>query len=333
MIRTVESLLRRRDRYFPDTVLETLQFLGALDDDAAEHRAVVLGQVRNCLEQPNERDSQVAAWRIYAAQFDHPYADAYCGVVSDLTTGERKALLTMAAKGVPETSFGLVPLLHELASFGDCSVGENLARWTVSPPTDKRIMPEEDVRAFVVAHVALAGLGCPLPGNGRTDNSPSARALEACGAILYWSNRPDLDDAEILNACRPELDVLEQNGRNIAVDVVCECEHAYLQELRHLRRDGFLVHSIVERFPTEVAEICRDALREPGNLVEYFTAFSDHNRRRNLTFAIDVLKDNGTGADRPLLRKYASCQDYGNDAITALKAIEKRLLAQPESAT
>ena len=80
------------------------------------------------------------AWRhcdrplnLHSAQFDHPYAGAYCEVITDLSEEERKALFTMAAEGADDTASFLGPLLMELASFGDPDVGSSIARWTAFP--------------------------------------------------------------------------------------------------------------------------------------------------------------------------------------------------------
>ena len=332
LIEAVEGLLRRGNQNVTDTVIETLQFLGALDDDAKDHRAVVAENVRRCLARPTESESHAEAWCIYGGQFDHPYSEAYCEVVSDLAEGERKSLLDMAARGAPDTSFWIVLLLLELTSFGDRRVGKSIARWTALPAPNNSFMPQQDIKTYVVAHIALARLGCPLPDNRTDRENPSARALEACGAILYWSNRRDVCEEETFRVCRRELKILSQEGRCSAIDVIRECEFASLMDLSRLPGDGPVVHSIIDQFPDEVAAISRDALCEPDSLVGYFGTWSDSNKRENLSFAISVLKHHGTGSDRPLLREYASKPEFGDSAIDALKAIEERLSPEPESA-
>ena len=139
--------------------------LGALDNDAREHRDGVLKIVRECLARPADRDGQVQAWIVYYSQFEHPYSAADCEVVSELGNGDRKMLLEMAAEGVRDTSFWLTPLLIDLASIGDRNSGGSIARWSRVPEAEDRVMPQEDIAVFVVAHIALARLGCPLPDN------------------------------------------------------------------------------------------------------------------------------------------------------------------------
>ena len=208
LIKAVEELRHGHDLYVADSIWETLQMLGALDDDAEEHRNPIVENVRECLARPADRDNQVQAWIIYCSQFEHPYSAAYCEIVSEFGNGDRKLLLEMAAKGVTDTSFWLTPLLIDLASIGDRNSGGSIARWTRVPEMEGRVMPQKDISVFVVAHVALAGLGCELSDKRIAIGSASAGALAACGAILYWINRSDLADDERSVACGEALDVL-----------------------------------------------------------------------------------------------------------------------------
>ena len=324
LLKAVDELRDGGDLYVSDSILETLQMLGALDDDAEEHRIPVLENVRECLARPADRDSQVQAWIIYCSQFEHPYSAAYFEIVSELGNGDRKMLLEMAADGVGDTSFWLTPLLIDLASIGDRNSGGSIARWSRVPEAEDRVMPQEDIAVFVVAHIALARLGCPLPDKQIAAGSASAEALAACGAILYWINRSDLRVDERLTECGQALGVLEKQAKGLALDVVCECEWAVYGKARRLPEEGEKVRSIVGTFPAETAAICRIGLLHPGSQTGYFSHFGEHDRQRNIGFAIGVLKDHGSVMDRPLLGRYASSGEYGRDAIAAVRAIEER---------
>ena len=152
----------------------------------------------------------------------------------------------------------------------------------------------------------------------------SAKVLAACGAILHWINRSDLGEDERLAACNHALDVLAEQAKGVTLDVVCECEYAVHREAWRLPEEGPNLRSIVGSFPAETAAICRVVLQHPGSQVGYFNHFGDHDRQRNMRFAIDVLKHHGSGTDRPPLGRYASSRAYGKDAIAALRAIEGR---------
>ena len=212
LIERIEELLGGCDPWVASIIMEALQSLGALDEGAREHRTVVLERIGKCLAQPTDGEFQEEAWGIYLAQFDHPYSDAFCEVVAGLAVRDKKTLLEMASRGAKESALFLGPLLLELGSFADPDVGESIVRWTSPPPADNRTMPQSDIYAFVAAHIALGRLGCTLPADRTEGEAPWAIAMKACGAILYWCNRADLDEEERLEACKPEVAALMQPG-------------------------------------------------------------------------------------------------------------------------
>ena len=309
-------------------ILETLKFLGELDDSAMKHHAVVVDEIRQSLARPAERDSQVVAWEIYSAQFDHLYSQTYYETVDNLMDDDRKKLLKMAANGASGNSIFIACLICDLVSFGDKNVGKEIARWTVLPRADDLVMPDKAIQNYVTAHIALAKLCFPLPENRNQDSNSAARSLKACGAILYWINRIDLCDSEILSNCKSELQTLEKEGRFSAIDVICECEQAIKEFPTKILGDQVVIHSIVHKFTKEVAAISRDALRNPQSLVAFFKKFSKSKMKGNLLFAINVLKHYGSDEDQSLLRRYATIKDFGKQALEALKVIQERQLTQ-----
>ena len=64
---------------------------------------------------------------------------------------------------------------------------------------------------------------------------------------------------------------------------------------------------------------------EPTSQVGYFRTWSRFDKERILAFGIRVLESYGNRSDRSLLRQYAATQEFGEQAIAALRAIEERL--------
>ncbi len=331
LIETIEGLLDGCNPFLASSVVDALQYLGALDEPTLEHRTIVLERVRSCIARPTDSESEDEAWGIYSAQFDHPYSAAYCEVVAGLGDGERKTLLAMASRGAKESASLFGPPLLELASFGDRDVGESIARWTNVPPTDNRTMPQGDIYTFVAAHIALGRLGYPLPIHRTASETPSERALKACGTILYWHNRLDLDEEGRREACSPAVAVLMEQGDGAALDVLRECEDVWRDGWDLLPGDEPVVRSVVGLFPAEAAAISRDALSEPTRQVGYFRTWSRFDKERILAFGIRVLESYGNPSDRSHLRRYASSHEHGERAIAALRAIEERMARVSES--
>jgi len=322
LIKVIEEL-ENNDPFLSLSIIEALQMLGALDEDADEHQTTVLENIRNCLSRPEDSQYHTEAWQIYISQFEHPYSSAYYEAVASLSSSEQKVLLDMALRGANESGFWLGPLLLELASFGDASIGENIGRWTKPPPTDS-FMPQKDIEVFVYAHIALAKLRCPLPNHQYSDEAPSVRALMACGTILYWSNREDIDKEKRSEANKHALSLLVQHEKEAALDALRECDMASTEGFKLLPGDVPVVSSIVNLYPSEAVEISRDALSEYLTQAEYLDAASDFASEEILTFGFGILERHGNKSDCSLLRKYASAQKYGKHAIAALRAIEER---------
>ena len=322
LIETIHALPEPKDLFVSSSIADALKSLGAFEESEQEHHAVVRENIRQCLAHPNEGDSYAMAYRIYLAQFDHPFSGAYYEVVSNLPDYERKTLLMLAAKGSIDSSLFLKSLLIDLASFDDPNVGESIVRWTALPPTDG-VMPQEDIAVFVVAHIALARLGCPLPDKHTTEN-PAAEALAACGTILYWSNRTDMDENTKQDTCYQPLDVLARHELGVALGAIRNCEYAGIQSRWYLLGDSPAEWSIVSRFPTEVAEVCRHALVQSVRQLSYFRNFSDYEKQQNYEFAINVLAQHGNSTDNWLLRRLAADPILGTSAIAAVKTIEER---------
>ena len=326
LIETIEALPEPRDLFTSSSIADTLRMLGAFEDSERDHYTIIGQEVKQCLSDPNEDDSCSMAYRVYSAQFDHPFSGAYYEIVSDLPDQERKTLLMMAAKGASDSSFFLKSLLIDLVSFEDPNVGESIVRWTALPPINA-FMPQESIAVFVVAHVALARLGCPLPDKQLTADNPAAEALAACGTILYWSNCTDIDESTKRDTCHHSLSVLARHELGAALNVIRECDHAGIQCRRFLSADWPVEWSIVGCFPTEIAEVCRHALIQPLGQIGYFRDIFDFHKHQDLMFAVNVLAQHGKKADRPLLRHYAEDRNLGTQAIEAMKMIEDRFTA------
>ena len=116
----------------------------------------------------------------------------------------------------------------------------------------------------MIAHLALARLGCVLPEKTTTGNS-AADALAACGTLLFWSNRIDASEDVRRSACQEPLDILRKHETGVSVDAIRHSQHMYLKVTNRLPGPAPINSSIVSGFPEEAAEICRQALHRPSH--------------------------------------------------------------------
>jgi hypothetical protein len=310
--------------FLSSSIIEALASLGAFGDDEAEEAARLREQIRGLLERGDAEAGQLAL-TIWMCQFDHPFASAYCGAVSELDPERRKTFLSLACSAAESgTTTFAYPLMVELAACGDSSSGKLLERW-LNLPQGNCPFPQDAVREFVGAHLCLARLVCPLPSNRPAPARPAESALSAWAELLYWINRIDLPVEARRLACRTALSVLLRHDDGVAVATLHELDRCFLGEGLDRLPGNEPVHTQIEGFfSAEAAEICRRCLDRPELQSGYF-AYRDLSEI--LRFAVTGLGRFGDLTDIPTLRSIASMDALGSNAIRAIALLEQRHLS------
>jgi hypothetical protein len=235
--------------------------------------------------------------------------------MQELSPDERKRLLAMACRGADYAGMFVATLIQELVEHSDRSVAPAIERWLELPVVDS-FMPQESVSVFVWAHVALGMLGVPLPARDGHEDSPAKAALTAFGELYYWIHRRDLEARYLDQVCAPALGVLlkpDQYGAASALHII----------IRSMLHEDGVRESVIRKFPSVVASICRNALRLPEHQVGYFPHFP-HDKREVLRFLVDLIGSLGGMGDLPLLRSLSEDMDIGASAIKAIRHLEGR---------
>ena len=324
LIETIEGLPQTQNLFLSTAIVETLAHLGAFEQSERDHIDVVRSEIVECLSGRPEAENCKSAYRVYASQIDHPYSGAYCEALAELQDDERRTLLMRASSGAEDTSFCVSLILIDLARLGGSEVGDGFSRWTKLPPTDS-FMPQDSIAVFAIAHISLARLGLCLSARELVDNNP-ARAMVACGEVLYWCNRHDLSESLQRHGYEPHLHRLEEELSDSSLHVIRQFE----QVSYHMERmpgGSPVVRSIPRRFPDEVLRICRRFLSAPENQVGYFQHYSEYDRMKDRQFAIEFLGWHGNSTDLRSLRLYANDRVVGTTAVAAIKRMEERLEA------
>jgi hypothetical protein len=318
----IEQLPESQNIIISTTRIEALKALGALDDSEAEHVDVVRGNIREIFAEQSNPDMQALAYGVWYGQFDHPYDGAYCQAVSKLSPDEQKTLLTMAGKGADLESPFVSILIKQLAAFNDPATNAVIGRWIKLPPVQCG-MRQDAIGNFAVAHIALGRLGCCLPELEGKHDSDGARALAACGEILYWMNRIDLPNTQRRAACTDALAVLSRHELGIAAAVISEFSNGrtmWSEGLSRLPGTEKVYISIGEAFPDDIVKIFRECLRNPTLQHGYFDWLN-----RNLTFdcAVEALDQWGDATDISLLRVWSILPSTAEQALKAIRKLEE----------
>jgi hypothetical protein len=322
LIDAIEALMPANGGFDGVGMIDALKYLGALDDDQAEHVASAKAEIEAVLADRDNPLAWDAAAGLWNSQFDHPYDSAYCEAWNDLANGDRKTLLLMAAQSDEQISMFTPSLIAEVASHADPVAGPILARWTALPPK-REFIAGDAIRSFEMAYAALARLGCPLPERSAEALSPADQALLACGEIFYWLNRDDLSQAERRRNCTGALAVLSLRESGVAAAVVGEffrSDLTFSESAKRLPGSEPVVTSFGREFPDEIAAIYRAALEKPILQTGYFEFFRVGDV---IEKALANLGRYGKASDIPLLRIWSIHPDHGHSAVRAIKMIEE----------
>ena len=158
-----------------------------------------------------------------------------------------------------------------------------------------------------------------------TQYSRFGRRRLACGEVLYWCNRHDLEEPLQRRGYEPPMHELGEELADCSLHGIRQFEQMLSYHIERMPGELPVVRSISRKFPNEVLEICRRFLSFPMNQVGYFQHYSESDRTRDKRFAIEVLGRNGNSTDLRSLRRYANDVVVGTTAIGAIKRIEERL--------
>lgn len=320
IIEALEALSPVKNVMLSSTWIDALASLGALTESEEAHDRNVEREIALYLANPDDADNWSGAAADYFAQFDHPYSGAYSRVISELPEDDRHQFLVMALRGVDEHTMFLSSLIIEIAEFGNPIDGELIQRWTVVPPRDY-FAPQDAASAFVTSHLALGRLGVPLETPTSNGDSIAAAVWTACGQLLYWTNRCDLEWAQRVEECIPAWRVLLGRGVGFALDPIRHFESAYfLEEYSRLPGDEQVRRSIIQSFPDEVASLCRHALRNPEVQQSYFPW---PKVQEILSFAISELGEIGQSTDMLMLKQLVDIKYLGEAAVAAIRKLEQ----------
>lgn len=323
LIAALESLLSNDTPLLNTCIFESLQQLGASESMEAEHIDSVRRQLMDVVIRRDDESAWGEAHGLYNCQFDHPYSNAYCEAIQELPQEQRDAFTVMAAKGARDSFFFFGLLLRDVYKIGGKAACEVLSRWTAIPPIDS-VSPQESIETYVIANQFLGRLRGELPGREyRSAQGAAAVALRACGELLYWSNRTDLSVEERRSRSSASWGDLGEPHRGAAIVAVHMCTDWHMM----VQSEDPTIETIPSFFVAECTTLCRWSLENPKEQVDYFRHFGRPFGRGALDFAVKVLGEYGNTIDLNLLRSWSVDPELGRGAMGAIRALERRVLA------
>lgn len=322
----IEELPATKNIVISTVMTETLKSLGALQKEEEGHVEDVRSMIRDILANQTDNNYRSLAFYVWSSQFDHIYDEAYDQAWSELSQDEKKKLLFMGGHHMDHENWFTSLLIAQLASFGDPSVVPVILRWTALPLT-RCSMPQSAIDSFVMAHLALARLGCVLPQSYADDESNMSQVLRAVGKMIYWLDRIDLPMEQRKIECGKEFEILLRYELSVVAVVLSEVGNANCSftEKVMVLPGRCASSSIGACFPENVAKICRQTLQQPKKQKDYF-GFDSFEKM--IIFSIASLGKWGNSIDLLLLRQWSCDLQFGEQAIKAIKKLEDKKLHQ-----
>ena len=142
------------------SIIDALNFLGALEDDAENAREGIRAEIADALADGADGNDALS---VYVRMFDHPFSGIYYEEIHDLTEEQRRTLYRRALASVEiKRSLSLRWITEEVARLEDAADAALFARFAALPDRSNPF-PQEEWGAFTLSLRFLGRHGTVLP--------------------------------------------------------------------------------------------------------------------------------------------------------------------------
>jgi NACHT domain len=237
--KTISSLDWEGNPLLSTLLIEALAAFGSLEPITTSGE--IIDEFRRILEDPDSEVAQQQAYNAVSNVFEEIYDNLYWEAIKSLSVSDQVKLLTMASLGAPP--YGMVTpswILKELIRLNDPLSLRGFQRWATEIDPDTPSTQEATKCYF------LGVRGCARflksPPLLKTPDTPDHLAWTLYGEIIFWTCKPDLDEAEIHTRCALPWKRLQHEVPLSAVDPMMHLNRISVFEAiqeRHPVRDLF----------------------------------------------------------------------------------------------
>jgi hypothetical protein len=304
--------------FLNSSLFEALAAYGGLDPVNTEES--IREEIDEILASPRNPDARAAARRVAGMVFeDQALHGPYAEVLFALEPADYLRLHVMAAlsEEFPFNHDWLMNAIVERLEFVDDDAKSALRNAVLSMHWDSPFR-QETVGAHLIALRGWAAIAGTLPPSAETDGDIARRAWRIIDELLFAVLRgSDPADgklsalwAELLDLCAPA-----------AADVLAHLKAARMHE--HNDGEPGMYERLLTACPDQVRQVIEWAVRNPNRLTAIFSNGPADDRLVSLIEDLAVI---GTDDTATLLQSYASDAEIGSVAVTAIRAIKRRIL-------
>ncbi len=313
------DILRRlhqftNDIWISSSLFDALKHLGALEADSIEHIPYITTQINEILDEPNLADNCTTAFGIYNSTYDHPYSHAYRIALSNLDEIKEAIFMEMAVKGMSDVFLGAYLIIEAEKLIGS-KICLTLNKWTTVPIFNIS-MPQDSIKVFLISHIILAKHNYNLRSNFAKEEDLSNKSLLAAAEIYYWYNRSDLEIEARQMFAKSAADVLFDLQNPYTISTVFECRANLIERPCGNFLDNIFDYTIENWYNEKLINICKKTLDDLSQQKNVTRLEKDVKRE-----AIAIIARVGSIIDIDLLKQLIEHQDYGKEAIEAIKLL------------
>lgn len=299
------------DPLLNSVVFEALTNYTEVDVGVSLESALV--EIRSLLRLPRGEEVNHRAGAIFDLQFEDIFQGVYHEAVQQLTQEEGLEFRIRAALGIERHSFFLTILLKELIDANVAETRPAFERW-ITPPDSPVVFSDDLGGVFLLAHLGLARLAAPVP-EADSSEDPDSAAWREWGKIVYWLHRFDLEEAQRISNCLVPWRKLTGELLRSAIDPWCWL-------VRYRRLGAFGDMPIEKPFPRQLRKLLEAGLGVASELTCLFVAPFEPGRRTRTM--IGYLGRVGNESTAVFLEQWADSEDFGTEAIKAIREIRSR---------
>jgi hypothetical protein len=303
--------------FMNSSLFEALAAYGGIDPVNTEES--IRAEIDTILTAPRDPDAQAAARRVVGMVFeDQALHGPYAEVLFALEPADYLRLHVMAAlsEEFPFDRDWMMNAIVERIEFIDDDAKTALRNAILNMDWDSPSR-QETVGAHLIALRGWAAIAEDLPPAAETDGNITRRAWRIIDELLFAllqgsdpaGSKLSALWAELLDLCAPA-----------AADVLAHLKAARMRE--HNPDEPGMYERLLAACPDQVRQLIEWAIRNPDRLVATFTNGPAQDHLGDLVEDLAVI---GTDDTATLLQSYVSDTEIGSAAVTAIRAIKRRI--------
>jgi len=314
-----EELVSILESYEPENLalsascIDALHVLGAVDSIAHIHDVRI--EINNALSTENDADAAQLAYSIFANQFEDVLSAPYIAALDELGEDDRIRLLIHASMATGVT-FHRGWLLDEVFQLDDPRTRPVFERWATELPAESYHV-QDDSACFETAVRGFARFN-DVPPSLRGDSSEAKSAWEMMGHIIFWLNRPGLDDDLRRQKCAAAWQRLKSSLLRASIEPLYELSRSTNRMFR-IRINSY--DMMLSFFPEEVRELLESYLNSSLEPVSYFAHAFGNIKDEFTRYVIKTLGEYGDHETIQCLMRYVDDKNLGPDAVAAIRRL------------